>query len=67
MNVRGGHFLDEDVGLFDAAFFGLSAETAAVIFPPVSTFRIPRTDKLAESGSTVPVTARVDIRSSRER
>jgi hypothetical protein len=26
----GGHFLNEDVGLFDANFFGLSAETAAV-------------------------------------
>jgi hypothetical protein len=29
-NVVGGHFLKEDVGLFDAHFFNLSAETAAV-------------------------------------
>ena len=30
MHVKGAHFLDEDVGLFDAAFFNFSAETAAV-------------------------------------
>ncbi|EAQ88528.1 hypothetical protein CHGG_05147 [Chaetomium globosum CBS 148.51] len=29
-NVVGGHFLKEDVGLFDANFFSLSAETAAL-------------------------------------
>jgi acyl transferase domain-containing protein len=29
-NVIGGHFLKEDIGLFDANFFNLSAETAAV-------------------------------------
>ena len=29
-NVVGGHFLTEDIGLFDANFFNLSAETAAV-------------------------------------
>jgi|SRR5271170_3837824 len=29
-NVRGGHFLAEDIALFDAAFFNLSAETASV-------------------------------------
>ncbi|CAG7922469.1 unnamed protein product [Penicillium olsonii] len=28
-NVRGGHFLKEDLGFFDAQFFGVSAETAA--------------------------------------
>jgi acyl transferase domain-containing protein len=28
--VIGGHFLKEDIGLFDANFFNLSAETAAV-------------------------------------
>lgn len=28
--VRGGHFLEEDVGLFDAPFFNLSTETASV-------------------------------------
>lgn len=30
MNVKGGHFIDEDIALFDAPFFNLSAETAAV-------------------------------------
>jgi acyl transferase domain-containing protein len=29
-NVKGGHFLTEDVSCFDAAFFNLSSETAAV-------------------------------------
>jgi hypothetical protein len=29
-NVIGGHFLKEDIGLFDASFFNLSSETAAV-------------------------------------
>ncbi|CAM1507801.1 Fc.00g046490.m01.CDS01 [Cosmosporella sp. VM-42] len=33
MNVRGGHFLDEDVGLFDAAFFNFSAEVASSLDP----------------------------------
>ncbi|KAK4034496.1 polyketide synthase [Parachaetomium inaequale] len=32
-NVVGGHFLSEDVGLFDANFFSLSAETAAALDP----------------------------------
>ncbi|KAK3352846.1 hypothetical protein B0T25DRAFT_580684 [Lasiosphaeria hispida] len=32
-NVIGGHFLTEDVGLFDAHFFNLSAETAAALDP----------------------------------
>lgn len=30
MNVVGGHFLDEDPAVFDANFFGLSHDTAAV-------------------------------------
>lgn len=30
MHVKGGHFLEEDIGLFDAPFFNYSAETAAV-------------------------------------
>ncbi len=29
-NVRGGHFIKEDIGLFDAAFFNYSAELASV-------------------------------------
>jgi hypothetical protein len=28
--VKGAHFIEEDVGLFDAAFFNYSAETASV-------------------------------------
>ncbi|KAJ5538114.1 hypothetical protein N7494_007593 [Penicillium frequentans] len=32
-NVRGGHFLKEDLALFDATFFGLSAETASTMDP----------------------------------
>lgn len=30
MHVRAGYFINEDLGNFDAAFFNLSAETAAV-------------------------------------
>ena len=29
-NVQGGHFLTEDIALFDASFFNFSAELAAV-------------------------------------
>lgn len=29
-HIRGGYFLDEDVGLFDPSFFNFSAEVAAV-------------------------------------
>ncbi len=28
--MKGAHFLEEDPGLFDAAFFSYSAETASV-------------------------------------
>ena len=40
MNVLGGHFITEDLAHFDAAFFNLSAETAAV------TSHIPSTEDL---------------------
>ncbi len=33
-NVVGGHFLNQDIGLFDANFFNLSAETATVSSQP---------------------------------
>ncbi|KAJ3532838.1 hypothetical protein NM208_g8261 [Fusarium decemcellulare] len=33
MHVRSGYFLKEDIGSFDAAFFNLSAETAAAMDP----------------------------------
>ncbi|CAN8099325.1 unnamed protein product [Discula destructiva] len=32
-HVKGAHFLEEDVGLFDAAFFGYSSETASSLDP----------------------------------
>ncbi|KAI1774978.1 putative FSP1 [Hypoxylon cercidicola] len=32
-SVRGGHFIEEDLGLFDAAFFNYSAETASTLDP----------------------------------
>ncbi|KAI1412497.1 putative FSP1 [Hypoxylon sp. FL1857] len=32
-HVKGGYFLEEDIGLFDAAFFSYSAETAASLDP----------------------------------
>ncbi|KAI0842747.1 putative FSP1 [Hypoxylon sp. FL0890] len=32
-HVKGGHFMEEDIGLFDAAFFSYSAETAASLDP----------------------------------
>ncbi|KAF2139471.1 uncharacterized protein K452DRAFT_232273 [Aplosporella prunicola CBS 121167] len=33
VHVRGAHFMEEDVGMFDAAFFGYSAETASTLDP----------------------------------
>ncbi|KAI3390924.1 hypothetical protein diail_8351, partial [Diaporthe ilicicola] len=33
MHVKGAHFLEEDVGLFDAPFFNYSAETASALDP----------------------------------
>jgi len=32
-HVKGGHFLDEDVAAFDAAFFNYSAEMAQAVDP----------------------------------
>ncbi|ROV97081.1 hypothetical protein VMCG_07540 [Cytospora schulzeri] len=32
-HVMGGHFMEEDIGLFDAAFFNYSAETACSLDP----------------------------------
>ncbi|KAL9094755.1 MAG: hypothetical protein Q9165_003026, partial [Trypethelium subeluteriae] len=32
-NVKGAHFMKEDVGLFDAAFFGFTAEVASAMDP----------------------------------
>ncbi|KND87310.1 Lovastatin diketide synthase LovF [Tolypocladium ophioglossoides CBS 100239] len=32
-HVKGAHFIEEDVGLFDAAFFSYSAETASAMDP----------------------------------
>ncbi|RHZ46589.1 uncharacterized protein CDV56_102872 [Aspergillus thermomutatus] len=32
-HIRGGHFLEEDLGLFDAAFFNFSTETASTLDP----------------------------------
>ncbi|KAI5865333.1 reducing type I polyketide synthase [Durotheca rogersii] len=32
-NVRGGHFLEEDIGLFDATFFDMTPEMAATMDP----------------------------------
>lgn len=33
MNVRGGHYLTEDVGLFDAPFFSITAKEANAMDP----------------------------------
>jgi len=39
MNVKGGHFLSEDVALFDANFFNFTAELASVCqIPNKATF-----------------------------
>ncbi|KAK6853414.1 putative type I polyketide synthase [Apiospora arundinis] len=35
INVQGGHFLKEDIALFDAAFFNFSAETSATMDPQI--------------------------------
>ncbi|KAF4537771.1 Reducing type I polyketide synthase [Lasiodiplodia theobromae] len=33
MNVKGAHFLEEDIGLFDASFFNLTSEVASSMDP----------------------------------
>jgi len=48
-NVIGGHFLKEDVGLFDAHFFNLSAETAAALDPQFR-LQLESTYEALESG-----------------
>jgi len=30
MNVKGGHFMSEDIALFDASFFNFTTELASV-------------------------------------
>ena len=45
----GGHFLKEDVGLFDAHFFNLSAETAAALDPQFR-LQLESTYEALESG-----------------
>lgn len=33
INVEGGHFLEEDISLFDAPFFNMSSDEAAAMDP----------------------------------
>ncbi|KAJ5621531.1 hypothetical protein N7528_006314 [Penicillium herquei] len=53
-HVKGAHFLDRDVGLFDAAFFNLSAETAAALDPQFR-FQLESVyEALENAGLTIP-------------
>lgn len=59
MNVKGGHFLSEDVALFDANFFNFTSELASVR-------RATRKDTYTHihTGlrSTIPTSIRADVR-----
>lgn len=61
----GGHFLKEDIGLFDANFFNLSAETAAVSL--LLSLNLHSALTIAGPRPAVPATAGVHIRSARKR
>ncbi|RDW76674.1 type I polyketide synthase [Aspergillus mulundensis] len=53
-HVKGAHFLEQDVGLFDAAFFNYSAETAATLDPQFR-FQLESVyEALENAGLTIP-------------
>ncbi|KDN68947.1 putative beta-ketoacyl synthase domain-containing protein [Colletotrichum sublineola] len=52
-HVKGAHFLEEDVGLFDAAFFGYSSEAAASLDPQYR-LQLESVYEALESGEHLP-------------
>ncbi|KAL5042782.1 hypothetical protein BDW71DRAFT_210911 [Aspergillus fruticulosus] len=56
-NVRGGHFLQQDIALFDAPFFSFSAETAASLDPQLRLQLESVYEALENAGITLPEVA----------
>lgn len=52
LNVRGGHFLSEDVALFDANFFNFSSELASV-YDPQFRLQLELTYEALENGKSL--------------
>jgi acyl transferase domain-containing protein len=48
--VKGGYFVEEDVGAFDLSFFNMSAEVAAAMDPQLR-MQLELTFEALESGS----------------
>ncbi|CAI7648491.1 unnamed protein product [Penicillium glandicola] len=55
-HIRGGHFLEEDLGLFDAAFFNFSTETASTLDPQFR-LQLESVYEALENGSNTSVFA----------
>ncbi|KAL2807721.1 hypothetical protein BJX63DRAFT_61499 [Aspergillus granulosus] len=53
-NVRGGHFLTDDVSLFDASFFNFSAEVAASMDPQLRLQLESTFEAIESAGLTLP-------------
>ncbi|KAL4899481.1 hypothetical protein BDW74DRAFT_183737 [Aspergillus multicolor] len=54
LDVRGGHFLEQDIGLFDAPFFSFSAETAASLDPQIRLQLESVYEAIENAGITLP-------------
>ncbi|KAL4734136.1 hypothetical protein BDV11DRAFT_175032 [Aspergillus similis] len=60
VNVRGGHFLEQDLGAFDAQFFSFSAETASSMDPQIRLQLESVYEALENAGITLPEVAGTD-------
>ncbi|KAL6230714.1 hypothetical protein BDW75DRAFT_244550 [Aspergillus navahoensis] len=54
LDVCGGHFLEQDLGLFDAPFFSFSAETAASLDPQIRLQLESVYEAIENAGITLP-------------
>ncbi|KAL4961115.1 type I polyketide synthase [Aspergillus stella-maris] len=54
LNVRGGHFLEQDLSAFDAQFFNLSAEAAKTLDPQIRIQLETTYEALENGGITLP-------------
>ncbi|RDW83572.1 type I polyketide synthase [Aspergillus mulundensis] len=57
LNIRGGHFLEQDLALFDAPFFSLSAEAASSMDPQIRLQLESVYEALENAGFTLPEVA----------
>ena len=61
-HIKGGHFIKEDVALFDAAFFNFSADVAAVSYScGVRRARWVPTNTSSDHGSPDSVVAGINV------